>query len=648
MKNTRLRNALYSLLTAAVALTPLEAQRNDRYEIASLRNVMVAARDGVKLATDVYLPARNGGIASGRFAAIVERTPYNKNDVGAALIEYFVSRGYAVVLQDVRGRYGSEGRWRPVKDDGPDGSDLLKWIGEQAWSNGKVGSMGTSYGGATQHAMAIANAPNLAAMVPVDAMSNYGRYGIRHNGAFELRWFNWVFTLGNATGTRASATGVSQSPNSRQAALRAASNPAAATALEDIGARVREYLMSLPLRPGATPLKFAPDYESWLIEAMRHGDYDSFWADMGSSVVDHLAEYKDIPVYHVTGWYDSWGTQVANLNYVELSKAKRSSQRLLIGPWTHGGQGQSFSGVAEFGAAAAVDMNTVRLRWYDRWLKGEANGVENEAPVRIFVMGGGDAHKTPEGRLYVGGGWRDEREWPLARSVETPYYLHADGSLSTDKPGKAQPSVYQFDPRHPVPTIGGNVSSEGVLMLRGAQDQRCRPDLWQCADTLPFSARPDVLVFQSPPLEHDVEVTGRLIVKLWASSDGPDTDFTAKLIDVYPPNRDFPAGVDLNVGDSVVRARYRESLGVAKPLTPGQPYEFTIEMYPTSLVFKRGHRIRLDISSSNFPRFDVNPNTGEPLNQHRRWRVAENSIYHDAQHPSRILLPIIPTNTADR
>lgn len=641
-KRFAILSALIMLFTVgATRIAPVHSQSSDLYDLAALRHVMIAARDGTKLATDVYLPARNGAVAAGRFPAIVERTPYNKDNVSSTLIEYFVRRGYAVVTQDVRGRYRSEGRWRPVRDDGADGADLLKWIGEQSWSNGKVGSMGTSYGGATQHALAIANAPNLAAMVPVDAMSNYGRYGIRHNGAFELRWFNWVMTLGNATGAGASPTGLSQSPNARLASARAATSPAAASALEELGARVREYVKMLPLRPGATPLKFAPDYEAWLVEAMRHGDNDSFWTDMGSSVVDHIAEYKDIPVYHITGWYDSWGTQVANLNYVELAKAKKSPQRLIVGPWTHGGQGQTFSGIAEFGTAAAIDMSALRLRWYDRWLKGIENGVDKESPVRIFVMGGGDARKTPEGRLFVGGNWRDEREWPLARAVETPYYLHADGTLSTGKPAESKPTTYQFDPRRPVPTIGGNVSSEGVLMFRGAQDQRCRPDIWLCEDSLPLSARSDVVVFQTPPLERDVEVTGRLIVKLWAASDGPDTDFTAKLIDVYPPNRDFPAGVDLNVADSIVRARYRESLRTAKPLTPGEPCEFTIEMYPTSLVFKRGHRIRLDISSSNFPRFDVNPNTGEPLNQQRRWRAAENSIYHDPQRPSRILLPVI-------
>jgi hypothetical protein len=193
-----------------------------------------------------------------------------------------------------------------------------------------------------------------------------------------------------------------------------------------------------------------------------------------------------------------------------------------------------------------------------------------------------------------------------------------------------------------VPTIGGNLSSTPGPVEAGAFDQRCRKDVWRCEDERPLSARNDVLVFRTPPLERDVEVTGRLIVKLWASSSAVDTDFTAKLVDVHPPSADFPAGFDLNVGDSIVRARYRDSLVKATPMKPGQPYAFTIELYPTSLVFKQGHRIRLDVSSSNFPRFDVNPNTGEPLNDNRRWAVAENAIFHDAEHPSHILLPVVP------
>jgi len=619
-----------AVLTAAVP-APLRSETETRYDTVVSKNVMVALRDGVRLATDVYRPARAGAPLEGRFPAILERTPYNKD--GAGWPAYFASRGYVAVVQDVRGRYGSEGRWRPHRDDGADGYDTAKWIGVQAWSDGAIGTVGTSYAGGTQHALALSGAPQLKAMVPVDAMSNTGRYGVRHNGAFELRWLNWVLTLGNAVGT----------PNAQAAAERAAADRATAPALLDLGTRVREYARALPLRAGLTPLRLAPDYEAWLVEAMGHGDYDAFWKDHGTSVVDHLAEYKDVPVYHVSGWYDSWGTQVANLNYALLRKAKSSAQRLMLGPWTHGGQGSSHAGEAEFGPEAAIDMNALRLRWFDRWLRHADNGVDREPPVRIFVMGAGDARKTAEGRIFVGGRWRDEQEWPLARTVYMPYHLQAGGRLSPQPPAESPPTSYLFDPRRPVPTIGGNVSSEGALMFRGAADQRCRPDFWACdGDARPLSTRNDVLVFRTEPLERDLEVTGRLVVKLWASSSAPDTDFTAKLVDVYPPSADYPAGIDLNVADSIVRARYRGGPGRAELMKTGEVYELTIEMYPTSLVFRRGHRIRLDVSSSNFPRFDVNPNTGEPLNDNRRWAIAENSIYHDPRHPSHILLPVVP------
>ncbi|HXB69772.1 MAG TPA: CocE/NonD family hydrolase [Candidatus Acidoferrales bacterium] len=628
--------AFFTLLVTQAWSPALLAQPEPRYEIAAAGNVMVAMRDGVKLATDIYRPARNGALVEGKFPVILERTPYNK-EVGARSEFYLVSHGYVVVLQDVRGRYQSEGHWVPIRDDPNDGFDTAQWIGAQPWSDGNIGTMGSSYGGATQHALAIANAPYVKAMIPRNAMSDFGWYGVRHNGAFELRWLNWVLTLGNAAGTA----------NAVPAALRAAADRASAAALVDMGNRVREYVRSLPLRPGTTPLKFAPDYEAWLVKAMSHGDYDSFWKNHGSSVVDHLAEYKDIPAYHTTGWYDSWGTQVANLNFVELRKAKKSLQRLIVGPWIHSSETISYAGEAQFTEDAALDLQAFQLRWFDHWLKGIDNGVDREPPVRIYVMGGGDAHKTPEGRIFVGGHWREEREWPLARSVPTPYYLHAGGVLSPAQPAAetrdgSGATTYLFDPRNPVPTLGGNVSSQGTLMFQGAADQRCRPDFWLCSDSKPLSTRNDILVFQTPPLAAALEVTGRLIVKLWAASNSPDTDFTAKLIDVYPPNADFPAGVDLNIADSIVRARYHGGLGKAELLKPGQPYEFTIEMYPTSLVFQKGHRIRIDISSSNFPRFDINPNTGEPLNDNRRWQIAENTVYTDAGHASRIVLPVVP------
>jgi putative CocE/NonD family hydrolase len=589
-------------------------------------------RDGIRLATDIYRPARSGSAVARKFPVILERTPYNKEHLSVAA-NHYVPHGYIVIAQDVRGRYKSEGNWFPIRNDPNDGFDTAKWIGTQTWFDGNIGTIGSSYDGATQHALAIANAPYIKAMIPRNAMSDFGRYGVRHNGAFELRFFNWVLTLGNP------------SPNGDEnaAAQRAAIDAAAAPALVDMAAHVRDYVVSLPLRAGTTPLKFAPDYESWLIQAMSHGDYDDFWKNSGSSVVDHLAEYEDVPEYHTTGWYDSWGTQVANLNFVSLRKAKKSLQRLIIGPWIHSSEHLSYAGEAQFTSDAALDLWAFQLRWFDHWLKGISNGVDREPPVRIYVMGGGDGHKTADGRIYVGGHWRDEQDWPLARAQAISYYLHAHGVLSPEKSSDSSPVHYLFDPHNPVPTLGGNVSSQGTLMFQGAVDQRCRPDFWLCTSGRPLSARNDVLVFQTPPLTSDMEVTGRLIVKLWASSNSLDTDFTTKLIDVYPPSTGFPAGVDLNIADSIVRARYRNGPGKAELLKPGQPYEFTIEMYPTSLVFQRGHRIRLDISSSNFPRFDINPNTGEPLNDNRRWQIAENIIYLDPKHPSRILLPVVPT-----
>ena len=603
-------------------------------------NVMVAMRDGTQLATDIYRPAQGGKARDGRFPAILMRTPYNKEVRARAFsgsqapARYFASHGYVVVMQDVRGRYKSQGHWRPWYDDGRDGYDTTQWIGRQAWSDGRIGTVGTSYEGGTQQALALANAPNVKAMVPLFSVSNIARYGIRHNGAFELRWLNWVFDMGDPN----------TSPN-LVAAARAASDPAAAPALAELSRHVREYVRALPLRAGTTPLKFAPDYEKWLIDAMSHGGEDPMWQQMGVEVADHLDQYEDVPVYHVTGWYDSWSAQVANLNYAGLRQHKKSLQRLIVGPWTHSSPHQSYAGEAQFTPDAAIDLNAFEQRWFDHWLKGVDNGVDREPPVRLYVMGGGDAHKTTEGRLFIGGHWRDEKEWPLARAKTTPYFLHAGGVLSADTPAAAAPITYRFDPRHPVPTLGGNLSSQGPLASEAGADQRCRTDLWTCEDGAPLSARNDILVFATPTLAEDLEVTGPLVVKLWASSDGPDTDFTAKLIDVYPPNADYPAGIDMIIGDSIVRARYREGPTKPQMLERGKAYEFTIEMYPTSIVFQRGHRIRLDISSSNFPRFDVNPNTGEPLNDNRSSRVAENTVYLDPAHPSRILLPVIPAGT---
>jgi uncharacterized protein len=614
--------ALLGFFIDGLAQIPSVTQAQPGYEVIIEKNLMIPVRDGVRLALDLYRPAKNGALVTGKFPTLLVRTPYDKSG-DTAEGEYFASRGYMVAVNDTRGRFRSEGKWRMMVDDPADGYDIVEWIARQPWSDGTVGTMGTSYVGGTQHALACLNPPHLTTMIPVDALSNCGVNGMRHNGAFELRFMNWIFSTG--------------APNS-QAAL---NNPALKTALRKNSELMPQHVWHLPVKKGTTALKFAPEYEDFLIEAMSHGDNDGYWKQPGFSVVDNVKGYADVPVYHVTGWYDSWTRQVT-MNYEALASKKKSLQRLIIGPWTHGGQGNSFAGEIEFPPEAGLDFNAWRLRWFDRWMKNVPNDIDKEPPVLLFVMGGGSGRKSAAGKMQHGGIWRAEKEWPLARTQFTPYYFHPEGSLNTQKPSPtAPPTTFRFDPASPVPTLGGNISSATGLIENGGWDQRCREGVIGCSDTLPLSERNDILVFQTEPLDSDLEVTGPVQVKLWASSSALDTDFTAKLIDVYPPNPDYPSGFELNIGDSIVRARYRDSLEKASLLKPGEIYAFTINLYPTSNTFKKGHRLRVDISSSNFPRFDLNPNTGDPLQKHRRIMPADNVVYLDTAHPSHILLPVI-------
>ncbi len=591
------------------------------------KNVMVRMRDGVQLATDIYFPARNGTPVTGKFPIVLVRTPYNKSGEDSDEAPFYATHGYIYVVQDTRGRFESGGVWHMMTDDPLDGYDTAAWIVKQPWSDGAIATMGNSYVGGTQHALALTNPPGIKAMVPVDALSDCGYFGMRNGGAFELRFMKWIFD-NSSKGSRET-----RDPGTRQILAEAATN-------------IREHLQNLPLRKGMSAIRLAPEYEDWLVFAMGHAENDSYWKQPGLDVVDQVDNYKDVPVYLVGGWYDSWALQTT-MNYQALSTHKKGPVKLIMGPWIHGQQGSSGHGEVDFGHAAAIDMSSFRLRWFDRWLKDTPNGAENEAPVKIFVMGGGAESKMEDGRHLHGGVWRDENEWPLARTSFTPFYFHADGKLSPEKPLEAVSGTsYDFDPREPVPTIGGNISSAEGIMQQGAWNQKCSDKIWNCKNSLPLSARRDVIVFMTPPLTGDVEVTGPIEVKLWASSSALDTDFTAKLIDVHPPTPDFPGGIDMNLEDGIIRARFRDSLEKQKLLRPGAISEFTIRLYPTSNVFKTGHRIRLDISSSNFPRFDVNPNSGEPFNTSRRLVVATNTIYHDSAHPSHLILPIIPNGPA--
>jgi len=610
MEMTRLRGALLLLL-----LAPRLTAQDD----ASVQtNVLVPMRDKVQLATDLYIPA--GG---GRFPAILCRTPYDKTGEKANGA-YFSAHGYVYVAQDTRGRYASEGTWKFLVDDARDGEEAVNWIARQPWSDGKVGTIGTSYVGGTQHALAMRRPAALATSIPVDAVSNPGRQGMRNAGAFELRFWNWVM-LNSAKGSKA------------------AKDPETQKQLQEMADNRRRYLTNLPLRKGTTPLRLSPDTEDWIVEAMRHGGNDDFW-DF-ANILDHADRYKDMPVYLVGGWYDSWAGNTT-ANYAALTKAIQSPVYLIMGPWIHGQQGKHAHGQVDFGGEAAIpDPLAWRLEWYDHWIKGVDNSVGKAAPfatkVRLFTMGTGDGHKTPEGLLFHRGRWRDENEWPPARSKPTPYYFLRNGTMTLAMPTTDKNMTsYVFDPKNPVPTIGGNISSGDGILLQGAWDQRGGPHVWNAPDPLPLSARNDILVFRTAPLAEDVEVTGEIQVKLWASSTALDTDFTAKLVDVYPPSKDYPGGFDLNITDGIVRARFRDSLVDETLLEPGSVYAFTIKLYPTSNVFKKGHRIRVDLSSSNFPRFDINPNTGEPLNDNRRSIPATNTIFHDKYHASHILLPI--------
>ncbi|HEV2112201.1 MAG TPA: CocE/NonD family hydrolase [Gammaproteobacteria bacterium] len=618
----------YKLALIAMCLSALvDASANPRFEVHIDKNLMIPMHDGVRMAADVYLPAKDGKVASGPFPTLLIRTPYARV-YATSDADFIVPQGYALIVESVRGRYGSEGRWRLFRDDPADGYDTCAWIVSQPWSDGGIGMYGGSYDGGTQHAAALADPPGLKALIPFVAATNLGQFGLRHQGAFEMRFFSWLFTVGNPT-------------DDPQYPAFYPGDSATQSVLAESARNYKRYMLIAPFQAGTTPLRLAPDYDSTLAEIMSHGDYDDYWKNIGVDVIHHVDEHKDIPVHLVSGWYDSWSINTVE-DYVALSRTKKSRQELTMGPWTHATVGGTYAGEAEFGATAAVDTEQMIQRWMDRWLKNIKNGAESDGPVRIFVMGGGDGHKTKEGRVYVGGQWRTEQAWPLRRAIVTPYYLHDDHTLGPVKPRTGTPLKFSFDPKHPIPSVGGNVSSQVGAMEAGAFDQYCRQDVLGCVDNTRLSKRKDVLAFETRPLTQAMEVTGSVVATLWASSSAMDTDFTAKLVDVYPPNKDFPEGVELNICDGIIRARYRDSLEKASLMKYGEIYKFNIELCPTSILFAKGHRIRVDISSSNFPRFDVNPNTGEPLNRNTKTVTAINSIYVDSLHPSQIDLPVIP------
>jgi putative CocE/NonD family hydrolase len=567
------------------------------YEVTVERGVAAKMRDGVVLRADIYRPKTEG-----KFPVLLERTPYNK----AGGLEFGLKaavRGYVVIVQDVRGRYTSEGEWYPFKHESQDGYDTVEWAATLPYSDGKVGMLGGSYVGATQMLTAIAAPPHLAGIFPVVTASNYHDGWTYQGGAFE-QWFNESWT-----------SGLAQDTFNRRIVK---------------NTNALEGMWKLPLRgyplfddplfgPSAgetesSPGTLAPYFLDWL----AHPSYDDYWKAL--SLEDHHAQIQ-VPIYHVGAWYDIFlGGTLRNYAGIKASggsEAARRGQRLLVELGGHAGGGRHI-GEVDFGPTAELDLDEVMLRWYDHLLKGADNGIDREKPVKIFVMG-----KNL---------WREEDDWPLARAQAARYYLHSagkanglggDGALSTKSPSAEPWDRFVYDPADPAPTIGGPLCCDAAHLAPGPRDQR------------PGEARADVLVYTTPAFTRDFEVTGPVNLELYASSSAVDTDFTAKLVDVWPN------GFAQNLTEGILRARYRTSQEKPEFMTPGEIYKLTIDLWATSNVFLSGHKLRLEVSSSNFPRFDRNLNTGEDAARATRWAKATNTIYHDREHPSTLILPVV-------
>jgi len=624
-------------------------------------------RDGVRLAADILLPSGVKGSSTGeKVPALLVRTSWDKSNTEYDTVRrYYPRHGYAVVIQDLRNRFKSEGDGRYYHTanewEGRDGYDTVEWIAAQPWCNGRIGTFGSSHRGIVQTVMALHRPPHLVAQWIEQAPTNIYAHEAREGGAMALQMAAAIH-------------------NHALESHELRDNPDGVRAVIDAFQNMGHWLASTPWRRGETGIAAAPCLEETLFNYYQRGEYDEWWAQESNDQEPYLDRHADLPVVVSGGWFDPFAVASANL-FVELTRRNKSPVHLVMGPWAHGGiQGDATNeGDADFGEGSPWGMakfNEVRRNWYDRWLKEIENGVDDEPPVLIFVMGGGDGSRNREGRINHGGVWRTEEAWPIERENQMELFLHQDGALVNEAPAAEEASsTYVFDPERPVPSLGGSMASFSSLphpnvggpvfdkippfgeranavlpyvvslVPTGPMHQRERPGLIACEPPYPLLAdRSDVLVFQTHPLEEDIEITGPVEVHLWISSTAPDTDFTAKLLDIYPPSQDYPDGYHLNLMDSILRTRYRNSWTEPKMLVPGTAYPIVISLPPTSNLFKAGHRIRLDISSSNFPRFDVNPNTGEAMGRHTRVQNATNTVFMDRHRSSRLLLPKIPSD----
>jgi uncharacterized protein len=568
------------------------------HEIRTLIDVKVPMRDGVKLSANVFLPR-----TAGRWAVILERSPYGAKSadwyVNRAM--YYASRGYVYVLQDVRGRYDSEGTFHPWDQEINDGRDSLDWCGTQSWSTGNVGMMGMSYMGLVQWLAAPTGSPYLKTIIPHACAADYFMYGMNYTGGAFMHYINLPWAMGNSAHSRQSAL-----PYDWDKAL-----------------RLLPILTADEVLTGR-PVDF---YHEWVL----HSSYDGYWKK-----VSNFGKYQqmDIPILQICGWLDPHvRSLIANYEGIQKQGTPRAirEQKVIIGPWIHTDKPVQSYGDLDFGPDSVIDMYDVFLRWCDHWLKGTENGVEQEPPLRLFTMG---ANK-----------WTTAEKWPLPETVWTKFYLHSggkansligDGKLSQTIPGVDEAADhYQYDPNDPVPTLGSDANGQ-ILPLDNRAVQR----------------RDDVLVYSTDTLGEDLEVTGPAQAHIYASTSATDTDWTVKVLDVYPE------GKAINVFEGIIRGRLHDPgairTGLPAPgqyehpklLEPGKVYEFIVEVGVTSIVFRKGHAIRVEVSSSNFPHYDRNLNNGGQLGCDPRIVVAKQTIYHNSRYPSHLELPVIPAKAS--
>jgi uncharacterized protein len=595
----RKRTTLLLVIVTCLLSTTI-AFAADQYAVIFERGVPVRMRDGVTLRADIYRPK-----AEGKFPVLLQRTPYNK-DWGYEFGLMAAARGYVVAIQDVRGRYSSEGEWYTFKSEPNDGYDTVEWAAALPYSDGRVGMFGGSYVGATQMLAAIAHPPHLAGICPVVTASNYHENWTYQGGAFE-QWFNQSWTSGLAQDTLSRWVG--GHTNARKGIWN-----------EPLTSYL---LLSVPTFSSnqAQTAALAPYFLDWL----AHPNYDDYWKKI--SIEEHYSDIT-VPALHIAAWYDIFqGGTLRNYQGIKAhggTEAARNGQHLMVIVGGHSGNGPKIGDV-DFGEVSKFDEGKTTLDWYDYLFKGVKNEFAGK-PVKIFVMGTNQ--------------YREEDGWPLTRARETKYFLHSNGkansvrgngTLSTAAPGKEAPDQYVYDPANPAPTTGGPLCCDGWHEPAGPRDQR------------PVEARDDVLVYSTAPMAEDTEVTGPVILELYAKSSAVDTDFTAKLVDVWPN------GFAQNLTEGIVRAKYRDSRETPELMNPGQVYRFSIDLWATSNVFKKGHVLRLEVSSSNFPRFDRNLNTGETryvktsdVGSGTQYVSATNVVLHNAEHPSALMLPVVP------